>query len=356
MTSKFTWRIEDFSKIKHKKIYSVTFVVNEYKWRLCLFPKGSQTDHLSLFLRVADASSLPDGWSITTKFSLALINQIDPNKTIKRDRESKYEAQSTSRGYTSFIWLSKFHNQSEGYLVDDICLVETEISMLTDASLASNDKVVDSSVALDLDGSVYVEAQSFLESLPKRPSSFGCTGSNDLKCEMDFLKGTSHSAKEILDTLISHPLDVLAEPRNETAILESLSSLTAHIYLKATFPEMIQEWRRQSKGRSGHPWSSFEHTRNLLEDLVKGGEGIKAKLEKLYKKEREFEAQLEAIENCSLSLKEERQELLNQIKIAYTLAEEQARNYSEAEEVEVDLAIKKLRLKSKWAATRLLFY
>ncbi|CAH9119740.1 unnamed protein product [Cuscuta europaea] len=241
------------------------------------------------------------------------------------------------------------------------------MSIMSDASPTAKDKVVDSSVALDLvldldhDEYVYVEAQSFLESLPKRPSS--CWA---LTYEMDFLKGPLHSAKEILDTLISHPLDVLADPKYETAIIESLSSLTAHLYLfsdergkeimnlKATFPEMIQKWRGKGKVRSEHPWSSFEKTQNLLEDLVKRGEGIKAKLEKLYKKEREFEAQLEAIENCSLSPKEERQELLNQINIVYSLAEKQARN-SEAEEV--DPAIKKLEvtLKSKWASTRLLF-
>ncbi|CAH9124017.1 unnamed protein product [Cuscuta epithymum] len=176
--------------------------------------------------------------------------------------------------------------------------------------------------------------------VPQRLSSCCGAKSNALKCEMDFLKGPLHSAKEILDILNSYPLDVLADPSNETAIMESLSSLSAHLYLfsdergkeilnlKATFPEMIQEWRVsvQGKGRRNeHPWSSFEKTRNLLEGLVKKGEeGIKTKLEKLYQKESEFEAQLEAIENSSRFLKEERQELLNQIKMVYSLAEEEA--------------------------------
>ncbi|CAH9124016.1 unnamed protein product [Cuscuta epithymum] len=125
--------------------------------------------------------------------------------------------------------------------------------------------------------------------VPQRLSSCCGAKSNALKCEMDFLKGPLHSAKEILDILNSYPLDVLADPSNETAIMESLSSLSAHLYLfsdergkeilnlKATFPEMIQEWRVsvQGKGRRNeHPWSSFEKTRNLLEGLVKKGEGI----------------------------------------------------------------------------------
>ncbi|CAH9124013.1 unnamed protein product [Cuscuta epithymum] len=141
MMPKLTWRIEDFSKIDDIKIYSVTFVVNEYKWRLCLYPKGNPRDHLSLFLRVVDTSSLPDGWSVTPKFSLALINQIHTNKTIKKDTEGKYDALCTTDGYSSFISLSKLHNKSEGYLVDDICLIETEVSVLDDASQSSSDEV-----------------------------------------------------------------------------------------------------------------------------------------------------------------------------------------------------------------------
>ncbi|CAH9119747.1 unnamed protein product [Cuscuta europaea] len=82
--SKFTWRIENFSGLDAEKIYSVTFVLNEYQWRLCLHPKGIKAGHLSVYLLVADLSNLPNGWSIATKFSLALVNQIDNHKTIKR--------------------------------------------------------------------------------------------------------------------------------------------------------------------------------------------------------------------------------------------------------------------------------
>ncbi|CAH9119746.1 unnamed protein product [Cuscuta europaea] len=84
--SKFTWRIENFSGLDAEKIYSVTFVLNEYQWRLCLHPKGIKAGHLSVYLLVADLSNLPNGWSIATKFSLALVNQIDNHKTIKRAR------------------------------------------------------------------------------------------------------------------------------------------------------------------------------------------------------------------------------------------------------------------------------
>ncbi|CAH9096556.1 unnamed protein product, partial [Cuscuta epithymum] len=167
MMPKLTWRIEDFSKIDDR-IHSVTFVVNEYKWRLCLYPRGSLRDHLSLYLHVADTSSLPNGRSITAKFSLALINQIDTNKTIKKDMEGKYDARWTTNGYPSFISLSKLHNKSEGYLVDDICLIEIEVSVLDDATPSSNDEVSFQSMYMYKNAScrrqVYYDAYQYMMS------------------------------------------------------------------------------------------------------------------------------------------------------------------------------------------------
>ncbi|CAH9096542.1 unnamed protein product, partial [Cuscuta epithymum] len=224
--SKFTWRIENFSQLDAEKIYSMTFVVNEHQWRLCLYPKGDNTDHLSLYLSLANTGSLPSGWSITANYHLALINQKNNNKTIKIERKCrKFETGITSRGYPSLILVSKFHDKSEGYLVGDTCLIEAEVCVLPDACSASTNNALDSPVALyDPNESLYVEAQMFLESLLKKRSN-SCMVSKAPTCEMVLLKGHASSVKEILDMLISYPFDALADPRNETAILESLSPL-----------------------------------------------------------------------------------------------------------------------------------
>ncbi|CAH9119737.1 unnamed protein product [Cuscuta europaea] len=172
--------------------------------------------------------------------------------------------------------------------------------------------------------------------------------------------------------LISTSLDILADPRNETSILESLSAVIDHnlhlfinghakeiMNLKATFPQQMQEWRSsvEIKCRSEHPsWCALEKTRSMLEDLVKTGEGIKAELEELNGKENEVKAQLEVIKSNSLQVKEERIEVSKQMEILCSLAMKQAAKI-EAKDAEVDQANKKLEhsLKSKWAATRHLF-
>ncbi|KAI7736783.1 hypothetical protein M8C21_016430 [Ambrosia artemisiifolia] len=84
--SRFTWAIENFSRLTNKKLYSDIFVVGGYKWRVLIFPKGNNVDHLSMYLDVADSSSLPYGWSRYAQFSLAVVNQIHSKFTVKKAR------------------------------------------------------------------------------------------------------------------------------------------------------------------------------------------------------------------------------------------------------------------------------
>ncbi|CAH9119739.1 unnamed protein product [Cuscuta europaea] len=264
-----------------------------------------------------------------------------------------------------------FYNKSEGYLVDDTCLFEAELSVVTNDFAVSHDNC---DQALDVGHhveSAHVEAQLFLESLTKKPSS-SFWASNSPTRELSLLKGHDTSATVILDMLISTPFDILVDPRNETAILESLSAVinqNLHLFsdgeakeimnLKTTFPQLMQECRSsvEIKRRSEHPsWSTLEKTRSLLEDFVKTGEGISAEVEELINKEKELEAQLKVIKSNSLHVKEERVEVSKQMEFHCSLAMKQAAEI-EAKDAEVDQANKKLEhsLKSKWAATRHLF-
>lgn len=52
--------------------------------RVLVFPKGNNTDQLSMYLDVADASFLPMGWSRYAQFSLAVINQLDSKMSIRK--------------------------------------------------------------------------------------------------------------------------------------------------------------------------------------------------------------------------------------------------------------------------------
>ncbi|KAL8226243.1 hypothetical protein R6Q59_000211 [Mikania micrantha] len=82
--SRFTWAIENFSRQNGKKLYSDVFVVGGYKWRVLVFPKGNNVEHLSMYLDVADFATLPYNWSRYAHFSLAVVNQMHSKLTVRK--------------------------------------------------------------------------------------------------------------------------------------------------------------------------------------------------------------------------------------------------------------------------------
>ncbi|PQQ12492.1 hypothetical protein Pyn_09872 [Prunus yedoensis var. nudiflora] len=84
-SGKFTWRIDHFSKLTNTKHHSDVFFIGGYKWRILIFPKGSkEVEHSAVYLDVAEASSLPSGWSRYADFSFTLVNQLDTNKSTRK--------------------------------------------------------------------------------------------------------------------------------------------------------------------------------------------------------------------------------------------------------------------------------
>lgn len=52
--------------------------------RILIFPKGNNVDHLSMYLDVADAATLPYGWSRYAQFNLAVCNQAHAKYTVRK--------------------------------------------------------------------------------------------------------------------------------------------------------------------------------------------------------------------------------------------------------------------------------
>nr|XP_019708940.1 ubiquitin carboxyl-terminal hydrolase 12 isoform X2 [Elaeis guineensis] len=128
-SSRFTWTIENFSRLNTKKHYSDVFIVGSYKWRVLIFPKGNNVDHLSMYLDVADSATLPYGWSRYAQFSLAVTNQIHNKYTIRKDTQHQFNARESDWGFTSFMPLSELYDPTRGYLVNDTLVVEAEVAV-----------------------------------------------------------------------------------------------------------------------------------------------------------------------------------------------------------------------------------
>ncbi|PHU07760.1 Ubiquitin carboxyl-terminal hydrolase 12 [Capsicum chinense] len=82
-STRFTWTVDNFSTL-NVKLYSDVFIVGGCKWRILMFPKGNNTNHLSIYLDAADAASLPSGWSSYAEFSLAVLDQFHGEFTVRK--------------------------------------------------------------------------------------------------------------------------------------------------------------------------------------------------------------------------------------------------------------------------------
>ncbi|PWA82594.1 hypothetical protein CTI12_AA179330 [Artemisia annua] len=132
--ARFTWTIENFSRLTGKKLYSDVFAVGGYKWRVLIFPKGNNVDHLSMYLDVADAPTLPYGWSRYAQFSLAVVNQSywigDSYAAFHpADTQHQFNTRESDWGFTSFMPLSELYDPSRGYLLNDTCIVEADVTV-----------------------------------------------------------------------------------------------------------------------------------------------------------------------------------------------------------------------------------
>ncbi|KAI3856937.1 hypothetical protein MKX03_012345, partial [Papaver bracteatum] len=133
-TSKFTWKIENFSRLNPKKHFSDVFTAGDCKWCVLMFPKGNNNvDYLSMYLAVADLDDLPLGWSRSAQFSLSVVNQINNSDTVRNYTQlHKFTVRQSDWGSTTFMPLRDLNDPGRGYLVDDTCIVEAEVKIMPD--------------------------------------------------------------------------------------------------------------------------------------------------------------------------------------------------------------------------------
>ncbi|CAN6810270.1 unnamed protein product [Brassica oleracea] len=126
---KFTWLIPGFTRLNTRKHYSDVFVAGGYKWRVLIFPKGNNVDHLAMYLDVADAASLPYGWCRYSHFGLTVVNQINNRYSVRKETQHQFNARESDWGFTSFMPLGELYDPTRGYLVKDTVLIEAEVSV-----------------------------------------------------------------------------------------------------------------------------------------------------------------------------------------------------------------------------------
>ncbi|GAV86142.1 MATH domain-containing protein [Cephalotus follicularis] len=147
---KFTWTIDNFTRLNTKKHYSDVFVVGGYKWRILIFPKGNDVDHLSVYLDVADSPTLPHGWSRYAQFSLSIASQIHKKYSIRNDTQHQFNAQENDWGFTSFVPLGDLYDPSRGFLVNDTVIIKANVIVpMANTAAASSQELTGSTTQLN---------------------------------------------------------------------------------------------------------------------------------------------------------------------------------------------------------------
>ncbi|XP_010270945.1 PREDICTED: uncharacterized protein LOC104607116 [Nelumbo nucifera] len=134
----YIFKIRSFSllsKASVEKYDSDVFEVGGYKWKLSLYPDGNKvgngSDHISLYLVLADSSLLQAGSEVNATFSLFLFDQLqDKYLTFQERRVRRFYAMRTEWGIARFIDLKTFKDPNNGYLVSDTCVFGAEIFII----------------------------------------------------------------------------------------------------------------------------------------------------------------------------------------------------------------------------------
>lgn len=133
----FMVKIQLFSLLTTNNIErydSGDFEAGGYKWKLALYPSGNKSkgikDHLSLYLVMAEGSSVHPGWEVHAVFRLFVLNQNKDTYLVLEDTAGKgkrFHRMKLEWGFDQFIPLKTFNNPSNGYLVNDTCVFGAEV-------------------------------------------------------------------------------------------------------------------------------------------------------------------------------------------------------------------------------------
>ncbi|TKW26437.2 hypothetical protein SEVIR_3G189900v4 [Setaria viridis] len=124
---RYTWKIENFSKEKKREMKSEPFEAGGYKWYILVYPQGCDvSNHLSLFLCVANHDKLLPGWSHFAQFTIAVGN-VDPKKMKYSDTLHRFWKKEHDWGWKKFMELSKIQ---DGFLVDDVLEIIAQVQVI----------------------------------------------------------------------------------------------------------------------------------------------------------------------------------------------------------------------------------
>ncbi|KAI3899333.1 hypothetical protein MKW92_003779 [Papaver armeniacum] len=120
-SQKLVWRIENFSKLTNQQLYSHKFSFGSRNWRILL------TKHTDIYPRLEIYLCPVDHTDSYFNYTLAVIDQKNDLKTVKTVKR-RFNPSWTAYSHGLSLRLGEYYSPNNGYLLDDTCIVEVEIS------------------------------------------------------------------------------------------------------------------------------------------------------------------------------------------------------------------------------------
>ncbi|KAM1304144.1 hypothetical protein FF2_021493 [Malus domestica] len=130
-------KIKSFSVLKKHSAHghqSTEFEAGGYKWKLALYPNGNKKkkveDFISVYLEMAGVKLLQAGWEVYVDLRVFLLDQNKGSYLVLQDRNIKqkcFHGAMLDAGIDKLISLKEFTDASNGYLVNDDCVVGAEV-------------------------------------------------------------------------------------------------------------------------------------------------------------------------------------------------------------------------------------
>ena len=118
-----------FHEVSKRELKSSSFSVGPYKWYILVYPNGCDvSNHLSLFLCVADYDKLLPGWSHFAQFTIAVVNK-DPKKSKYSDTLHRFCKKEHDWGWKKFMELGKMQ---DGFVVSDTLVIKVQVQVIKD--------------------------------------------------------------------------------------------------------------------------------------------------------------------------------------------------------------------------------
>ncbi|GLU03184.1 hypothetical protein SLE2022_203990 [Rubroshorea leprosula] len=87
-------------------------------------------------LGVPDGRTLPSGWCRNARYSFTVVSQIDKKLSITKALETRFNADNYYGGF-SYIPLKELRDPGKGYLVEDTCIIEADVTVFEDVAFES---------------------------------------------------------------------------------------------------------------------------------------------------------------------------------------------------------------------------